>query len=420
MAPWSEHVRRFRLERGLTQEELARELGRIAWEQQHVQVGVDAAMVSKWERGTKQPSRRYQRLLRALAGTGSAEPLERADLDRRAFLRNALFAVGASVAPSRDWLVETIEVATAPVGRVTNERVTALRRTFGIFQEMDVMRGGGHSRNQLAGYVSSVVVPLLRENSASTAAGRALHEAGAEQLYLLGWMAYDDGEHALAQRHLLHALRLAQDARSPALGAHVLAGLSDQATLTGHPDHGLQLARTGRAGLGATRSHACLADLWALQARAEAALGDAKAAARSVARSEREAAAVVPDDEPEWARFIDAAYLNGEYAHALRDVGRPRESARFAALSAADAARQHRARRGSLAHAALARSALATHDLEAAAAAGVRTVELAVSVRSSRSAEAAGDVRRRLAAHTNSPPVRDFVELADSVMPPVR
>jgi hypothetical protein len=50
----------------------------------------------------------------------------------------------------------------------------------------------------------------------------------------------------------------------------------------------------------------------------------------------------------------------------------------------------------------------------------VRTVELAVSVRSSRSAEAAGDVRRRLAAHTNSPPVRDFVELADSVMPPVR
>ena len=151
MAPWSEHVRRCRLERGLTQEEFARELGRIAWEQQHVQVGVDAAMVSKWERGTKQPSRRYQRLLRALAGTGAAEPLERADVDRRAFLRNALFAVGASVAPSRDWLVETIEVATAPVGRVTNERVTALRRTFGIFQEMDVMRGGGHSRNQLAG-----------------------------------------------------------------------------------------------------------------------------------------------------------------------------------------------------------------------------------------------------------------------------
>ena len=94
-------------------------------------------------------------------------------------------------------------------------------------------------------------------------------------------------QHTLAQRYLLQALRLAQAARSTKLGAHVLAGLSDQATLTGHPDEGLQLARAGRAGLNRAESPACLADLWALQARAEAALGQRTAAAHSVAIAAR-------------------------------------------------------------------------------------------------------------------------------------
>ena len=49
------------------------------------------------------------------------------------------------------------------------------------------------------------MTPLLRENDASTETGRALFEAGAEQLYLLGWKAYDDGQHPLAQRYLVQA-----------------------------------------------------------------------------------------------------------------------------------------------------------------------------------------------------------------------
>src|SRR5262245_56159099 len=261
MTAWSELIHQCRDERGLTQDEFAREVARVAWARLHVQVGIDSAMVSKWERGTKQPSKRYQRLLSELLGTttpglapaagtngagfdyagplssalDSVDRVGRADMDRRNFLRGALFSVGLSIAPSRDWLVATIEDATAPVGKVSAARVDAIRRTFGMFQEMDVMRGGGHARHQLAGYVTSVVTPLLRENDASTKVGRALYEAGAEQLYLLGWMAYDDGQHPLAQRYLVQSLRLAQEAHRPELGAHILAGLSDQATLTGHP-----------------------------------------------------------------------------------------------------------------------------------------------------------------------------------------
>src|SRR4029453_14574678 len=155
-----------------------------------------------------------------------------------------------------------MKAARAPTRRAPGGRVAPIRRTFGLFQEMDVMRGGGHARHQLASYVTTVVPPPPRENDASPATGRALYEAGAEQLYLLGWMAYDDGQHPLAQRHLVQSLRLAQEAHRPELGAHLLAGLSDQAALPGHPDQALQLARAGRAGLRGIDSPACLADLW--------------------------------------------------------------------------------------------------------------------------------------------------------------
>lgn len=343
--------------------------------------------------------------------------LGRHDMDRRRFLTNAVFVVAASVAPSRDWLLATMETSHAARGKVDSQQVEAIRQTFGVFQELDVMRGGGHARVQLASYLTDTVVPLLKTNDPQTENGRALYEAAAEQLYLLGWMAYDNGEHSIAQRYLIQALRLAQESHSVELGAHVLAGLSDQATLTGNPDQGVQLARAGRAGLAHGSSPACLADLYALQARAEAAMGDAKATVQHIHLSEKAFENADPDNEPEWARFIDVAYLNGEYAHAFRDLCRPDEATHFARISAADAERQNRARRGSLAEAALARAAIDAHDLPTAASSGLAAAKLAATVKSSRSVEAVADLRLRLRPHNGSPAVREFLDVSGALMP---
>jgi transcriptional regulator with XRE-family HTH domain len=53
----------------LTQEQVADELRRLAWEHFGVRVGVDGQMVSKWERGEKRPSRFYRQLLCLLYST---------------------------------------------------------------------------------------------------------------------------------------------------------------------------------------------------------------------------------------------------------------------------------------------------------------------------------------------------------------
>ncbi|MFD4540950.1 transcriptional regulator [Streptomyces bauhiniae] len=342
----------------------------------------------------------------------SVTELGRADMDRRNFLATTPFLAAASVGPSRDWLLNVLDQDEPEPGpRVRLEDVTKVRNMFGTFQEMDVMQGGGSGRLVLTEYMNQHVYPLLRRTHSDDVRS-ALCSAAAEQTYLLGWMAFDNGEHGTAQRYLIQALRLAEESGDVALGAHVLAGMADQATLLGNPLEGKRLAQAGRQGLREAHSPACLADLWALEARALAALGDERGTARAVLRSEAAFSRVVREKEPEWAKFIDGAYLHGEHANAFRDLKQPVHSAEHARQSIEYARVQNRARRGAMSHAALAVSHLQRGDLEAAHATGVRTLELARRVKSSRSVEAVQDVQRRMVPFGRHALVADFNERA--------
>jgi len=321
--------------------------------------------------------------------------LGRADVERRSVLMSAAFAAAASVAPSREWLLSTLTAS--PKRRIGQGDVQSVKNMFSVFQEMDVMQGGGSARLALAAYMNEHVYPLLHARK-SASVHDSLLRASAEQSYLLGWMAYDNGEHGLAQRYLIQALRLAHESTDTPLGAHILAGMADQATLMGDPAEGVRLAQTGRLGLRAADSPACLADLYALEARGHAAMGDSQAAVTAVNRSREIFGQVDYEAEPEWARFIDAAYLNGEYATAMRDVNRPADAAFYAKASIRAATAQKRARRGAMSQAVLASAYLQERNLEAAHSAGVRTIELAGKVKSSRTLDSVKDLRTRMGA----------------------
>ncbi|MVO85917.1 transcriptional regulator [Streptomyces sp. p1417] len=337
--------------------------------------------------------------------------LGRADVDRRKFLAAAPFVAVAGVGPSRDWLLNTLDQEPEPGPRVRLEDVTAVRNMFTTFQRMDIFQGGGSGRLVLADYMNAHVYPLLRR-AHSEDVRRPLCEAAAEQTYLLGWMAYDNGEQSIAQRYLIQSLRLAEESRNPALGAHVLAGMADQATLLGDPVEGRRLAQAGRQGLPRSASSACMADLWCLEARALALLGDKSAAAHAVTRSEREYARVDLDSEPEWAAFIDPAYLHGEHANTFRDLGDAEAAEEHARRSIEHAAGQKRARRGAMSQAALAVSHLQRRDLEAAYSAGIRTLKLSSRVKSSRAVEAVQDLRKRMQPFGGHRLVADFNDRA--------
>lgn len=354
--------------------------------------------------------------LPCLAATVSAIAyLGRNDVRRRDCLRSATFVAAAAVAPSRDWLLATLDATKSRSGRrIGHDQVAAIREAFAVYQEADVMHGGGHARQALAQYVTGHVLPLVNGADPETDTGADLFAAAGEQTYLLGWMAFDDGRQALAQRYLVQSLRLAEASGDATLGAHVLAGMSDQARMLGYPREALQLTTAGRHGLTRGHSAACAADLWALQARAHAALGEAPETAHAVAQSEAAAEHIIRANEPEWARFIETAYLNGEWANAFGEIARPVESARFARRSVSEARQQKRARRGALSQAALARAALSPQrvDLDVAVHNANQALDLAISVKSSRCVAAINDLRVRFRPFHLIAAARDFDEQA--------
>jgi hypothetical protein len=412
---------------GMSRKELARRVKAAAQEWGQPHVTPDATTVRRWLAGD-QPRPPVPEILAAvfsarfgykvttydlgLGESGTAElslaynasftvtveavaDLGRADVDRRSFLAAAPFAAVAAVGPSRDWLLNTLDQAPDPAPRVRLEDVAAVRNMFGEFQRMDVLQGGGTGRLILAEYMNQHVFPLLRRTHTDEVR-RALCEAAAEQTYLLGWMAYDNGEHGIAQRYLVQSLRLSEESRNPALGAHVLAGMADQATLLGNPEEGRRLAQAGRAGLAKGSSPACLADLWALEARALAKLGDRAGAAHAVVQSETAFSRVHLEDEQEWAAFIDPA--DAAEQHARQSINHARV--------------QRRARRGAMSQAALAATHLQRRDLDAAHAVGLRTLSLSRQVKSSRCVEAVQDLQRRMQPFGNHRLVADFNDRA--------
>lgn len=336
----------------------------------------------------------------------------RADVNRRRII-SAPFVLAALAVPSRDWLLASLDAVAGENGprQVGMQQVDGIRDMFSLFQEMDVMRGGGHGRVALVEYMNSYVLPLVRREHGSERVQRSLYEAASEQAYLVGWMAYDDGLHGLAERYLIQSLRLAQASGNGTLGAHVLAGMSDQANLLGNPREALVLARVGQRGM-LDDSPACMTDLLVLEARALAALGESAAAAAVVAEAERTFARVVPENEPEWARFIDTAYVFGEAAHCFRDIGDVTQIDRFAGESAEEAARQRRARRGALSQAALATSLILRGEPEEAAATGKRVVDLATAVNSSRCLETVRGLAGQLRPYADLPEVAAFTGYA--------
>ncbi|MCA1703418.1 MAG: transcriptional regulator, partial [Actinobacteria bacterium] len=343
--------------------------------------------------------------------------LGRYDVRRRGFLHDAAFLAVAAIAPSRDWLLAVLDATEPrPRSRIGELQVQMIRETFAAFDEAHNLYGGGHARHALAEYLTSRVLPMLRDADPARKTGAALFAAASEQTDLLGWMAIDDDRPALGQRYLIQSLRLAQESGDIAFGAQVLADMSQANRMLGHAREALQLAVTGRHGLARAYSPAPAARLLALQARAHAALGNAKAATHAVVESERACERIDPEAEPEWARFIDAASLNSVWADTFVDLGYPAEAARFARRSIAAATSQNMTPCAALSQAMLARAALIRRDLDAALQAAHQAVDLSAMVQSSRCLAAVRDLQSRITPYRSIASARDFGGRAHEVL----
>jgi hypothetical protein len=114
-----------------------------------------------------------------------------------------------------------------------------------ILQRLDDANGGGAYLPCVGAQFRSIAL-LLRETELTGNIERRLFAALAELGQLAGWMAFDAGQHGLAQRYFFTALRCAREAGYRSIAAHVLADLAFQAATCAHGQDAVTLGEAAR------------------------------------------------------------------------------------------------------------------------------------------------------------------------------
>lgn len=205
-----------------------------------------------------------------------------------------------------------------------------IRTTIRNFMDLDFSFGGGHTRKMLLFYWKTEIVPALRR-SYSESVRREIFGAAADAAEVLGWSAYDDGRHGAGQRYFTQGLRLAREANDRMMGGQILSNLSHQANFLGNYSDAIQFARAAQAATAGEATPTVAAMFLAMEARALASIGDARACADVLMKAEQIFSRSKPGEDPEWISYFDALELAGEAAHCFRDLGQPAEARRFVA-----------------------------------------------------------------------------------------
>ncbi|MGI8576764.1 MAG: helix-turn-helix domain-containing protein, partial [Nocardioidaceae bacterium] len=183
---------------GLTQAELAERLVQMAWARERIHVGVNGDMVSKWERGLKQPSKLYRRLL---CLTMDASPHE------LGLLLNAddpanLSAAGAVVAPG----LLPVSAPHFTPGAVNADVLAQVDHLFTSLAAMDTAVGA-----RLALGAATHEATMLEQLSQQIRSRhqRDLQLAAARFAELTGWLHQDLGDLEQARQWSERAMDLA-------------------------------------------------------------------------------------------------------------------------------------------------------------------------------------------------------------------
>ena len=284
-----------------------------------------------------------------------------------------------------------------------------IRATIRCLMDLDFRFGGGHTRKMLLIYWNTEIFPMLRRRYPGVIR-REVMSAAADAAQLLGWSAYDAGRHGAAQRYFVQGLRLAREANDRLMGGQILSNLSHQANYLGNFSEAIQFARAAQAATVGEASATVSAMFLAMEARALASIGDARACAAVLHRAEQALDQSNPSEDSDWISYFDTWELAGEAAHCFRDLGQPRETQLFVA-QAIDPIRTP-ARTRAFIDMVSAAGALRAGDLDQAVSRATDAVRSAGSLQSSRYIRYVTDFHGSLTGKSAShPSVREFTEL---------
>lgn len=332
-------------------------------------------------------------------------------MDRRGFLIATGAALSGIAAHWGNTLTDPPQTF-APGNRLTSAMVTRLEQRVEDLRHLDDVLGCDELRpSTVAEY--NLLSTLANQAVYDGAVGQRLLSALAEASRMCGWLHFDGGLHAAAQRYYVTALRASATAGDPEVGAHTLIYMAIQTYSVGNPQDAVNLVRTAQervTGHTTARVHSML---HARLARALSKTGDSLTSAREFDAAHTAYAAGPHDHDPPWAYSLTAGeieMLAGSSALDLTDPGRALNH--FAAARAAQYDTAGHVRDSTLYLTRAARAHLELGDLDAACATASEAVTQNGAVDSPRPSGALGELRDELAAHQDVPVVRDFLSLS--------
>ncbi len=236
------------------------------------------------------------------------EVLEATGMDRRHFV--VLTGPGLPTF-AHDWMLDPQRVAAAARGqRVDHAVVDDLERVADARRRLDDRFGGGMVFRAVR--EDLLLVTEMLDNSRYTdEVGQRLYAVAAEFARIAGLRAYDNNDHALAQRYFMAGLRAAHSSADRALGANILTFMSMQAR-DHDPGDAVRMAESALAGA-TNLTPAMEARIQASLAKSAAHAGDAATVARAQGRMFELTAAMDPALEPPYLYWWSDAEA---YAHA--------------------------------------------------------------------------------------------------------
>ncbi|MFD4665969.1 sporulation protein [Streptomyces halstedii] len=333
-------------------------------------------------------------------------------VNRRDFLTGSGFAVSAFTTPVTRWLVTPADEAAdladgKQVGRADLEE---LRDAADEARRWDSKYGGGNWKaNSVTVCLQERAAPLLR-GSFTDDVGRDLFSVTSELSRLAGWTAFDVGQHDVAQRHFIQALRLARAGGDVQLGCYVLTTMAMQSLLRGFPSEAVDMAQGAFERAKGQAAPRVLAFTKLIEARAHARENNARTASRVLAVSEDliSRADRTSGDEPAWIDFYHHARLSADAAEVFRDLKNPKVSLAWNQRAAAMPSGMF-TRSVGMRLAIVGTAHLQARDLDHGLALGNRSVDILARVQSSRAKDYVREFNTALAPWRREPSVREFI-----------
>ncbi|MCX4802660.1 transcriptional regulator [Streptomyces sp. NPDC058682] len=264
-----------------------------------------------------------------------AAALWRSDVQARPQLLAAGAVTGTpAVIPVWEWEnpPEDADVSREGPNPIGPEHIEILKSARAHYELMYRRAGGLATRDRIVRFLGSETAPMLR-GSYSDDLGRRLHRATGSLVAVAGICAYDSDAHGLAQRYFHQALRLAKASGDRGLGAYVIALIVNQSLHLREYRQAVAFAEAALRAAGRHTTPALAADLYAMQAKAYAQLGDTPAALACIRKAEAAAERIRPGSEPDETGYVQPGLVNVQVAEALLSLG-DLEAARVQATAA--------------------------------------------------------------------------------------